>query len=303
MRSASAGLVPATMRRREEQLAGLPELGEPLGGAVVLGAVVGVRQAHEAPEPRLHVGSLDVHVGPQAEHLHRPPPVGGNAPPGVRCGRSRHRGVARGDELAQVGRALEQTTDTVIPAGRRGRRRASSIARIATMPRRRRERRRREHGADDLRIRDGRGGRARGRALRADPRRVSPRMRWRERSSPWVSIWSRYRNAMRGTARPSRASSIRRGRSSRCSSSSWRPELRDDRAEEDRAVRSAGHREVDVAEGDAPRRHVPARVANVQLGQQHPLLLPPVGQRRSTIALANSVVLTSVAPSIRRAKS
>ena len=57
--------------------------------------------------------------------------------------------------------------------------------------------------------------------------------------------------------------------------------LGDDRADQDAPERGAARGEVAVVDRDAPRRHVPARVPDVQLGEQHQLRLPSPAIRRA----------------------
>ena len=47
----------------------------------VLAAVVGMREAEQPPEPPLHVLAIERRGRAQAEHLHRPPALGGDAAP------------------------------------------------------------------------------------------------------------------------------------------------------------------------------------------------------------------------------
>ena len=86
------------------------ELGEPLGGTVGGGAVVGMREAHEPAEARLHVVANDGHLGVQAEHLHRPAAVGRDAGPHVdeRAAEARR----TREEVAEVGSTVEQSLHT-----------------------------------------------------------------------------------------------------------------------------------------------------------------------------------------------
>src|ERR1035437_7850033 len=72
--------------QRQQELACFGELGEPLCGAVTGCAVVWVGHADETAEPSLYVAAIGGHPGAKAEHLPRPPPFGGDAPPALVVG-------------------------------------------------------------------------------------------------------------------------------------------------------------------------------------------------------------------------
>ena len=97
----------------------------------------------------------------------------------------------------------------------------------------------------------------------------APVIRCRDRSSPWVSVCSRYRNAMRGTVRPS--AGVVDEPVQRVELLLVEPGhvLGDHRAEQHAAERRTARGQVAVVERDASGRHVPSCVADVQLGEQH----------------------------------
>ena len=246
---------------------------------------------------------------PQPEHLHRPPPLGRDArSTRRRRGRRRRAAAAAGPAAAgaRPGHALEQPPDDQPLRQRAGLRERGVDRRAAPCgARRRRQRRRRHHRADHLRRRAGRGGRARG---RREPVARST-MRCRDRSRPWVSVWSRYRSAIRGTRQARRGRRRAAGAaSSRCSSSSPSTNSATTAPSSTAPYAAPLVGQVGVAERDPPRRHVPAGVADVQLGEDHATALDArgaPGRYRAGRRWPGRTpsVFTSVAPSIRRAKS
>src|SRR5437879_11159809 len=80
-RSAFLARADVTPSRRKEDAPRLAQLEDAQAGAVVLGAVVGVRLADEEPEARLDLDARRVEVGTEAQHLKRPTLVGRKASP------------------------------------------------------------------------------------------------------------------------------------------------------------------------------------------------------------------------------
>ena len=136
--------------RPEQQLAGLGQLGEPLGRARRAAPWSGWATRTSRRNRRLHVGALDGHAGAQAEHLHRPAPLRRDAAPRARARRpgavarrppSRCLGAVAGPRRGrgrQPGIALEQPPDLDPSGNCPGWRSAASIARNAIRARRRR---------------------------------------------------------------------------------------------------------------------------------------------------------------------
>ena len=208
-------------------------------------------QPHEPPEPSEHVGSLHGHAAAQAEHLHRPPPVGRDAAPevGTLADRARH----TGHEHPQVRSAFEEAPHRQVVGQRwlteRGFDR-SQRGRSA----RRWQRCRGHDRADELRVTttvaveledDLRTIRQRRLGKDPVPRAVEP-VRVGLEAVP-------QRDARHGEPLPGILEEA--GTSSPCSSSrspaNWRPPRRG------ASLRSRCHRSEVVTERRAPRRHVP----------------------------------------------
>ena len=188
-RSRPAG-VPPRRSTLEEQLAGLGELGDALGRAVGVAAVVGVGEAQQPPEPALHVArGRPALPAPRPKHLHRPPPLGRDADPRAGVDRAVRR-PRPGRRPARGGRRIGMPGERggaprTAPGSSPGWATAASIARTALRrtlePIVRPRGSRRAPGAPPRR----------GRRARRPARRPPRASRWRERSSPWTSVWSR----------------------------------------------------------------------------------------------------------------
>jgi len=261
--------------------------------------------AHQAAEPLLHLGPRGRRAGGEAQHLHGPATLGRHASHDAMPSHGRvpyRRAGARGPPPPRsheghgppVGRIVDEAH--VDAVGKR--------ARVASPELDRGQARRRcsRRSAAAAITAPTSWGTLRPwtsiSATRPGPRPTT--RRWRDRSRPWTSVWSRWRSAMRGTPSPSRARrGSRRGSASRWSSSS--PATHCAASTRNRTAPAPAPPSGGTStERDPPRRHVAPGVADAQLGEQHrrtPL------QRRSTMAAASSEVLTSVAPSMRRAKS
>ena len=123
----------------------------------LLAAVVGVREADEAAEPALHVVAVDGHARRQAEHLHRPPPLGRDArprrrvrraaPPSIGATGARRRRRAHARDALRTG-AAPRTPRGARPGARARRRRRGTPCAGA----RRRQRGRGHDRADHLRV-------------------------------------------------------------------------------------------------------------------------------------------------------
>src|SRR3954454_10315761 len=82
----------------EQQLAGLSELGDPLGRAVGRAAVIGVCEPDEAPEPSLHVVALQGGPRLEPEYPNSPPAFDGHAGPAIGVAVNRRAERPRGRE-------------------------------------------------------------------------------------------------------------------------------------------------------------------------------------------------------------